>query len=114
MACRARGNQGNWFAEVTAPRHPEVHGKSLPCIWDYWWQGKSRYIDPGYAPGNPKAEKVVEALKSEGFAVMRKRRKTDDPDKWEADGYIGVFKVSDVEFGESLEFDIVERICDLD
>ena len=113
MSCHARGNQGNWFAEVTAPRHPEVDGRSLPCIWDHWWRG-GRYLDPGYAPSNPKAQKVVDALTAEGFAVMRKRRKNTDADVWQADGYVAIFEVANVKFGTSLQFDIVRRVCDLD
>ena len=112
MKCKAKGNQGNWFAEVSAPRHPEVDGRSLPCIWDYWVQGK-RYLDPGYAPGNPKAEKVVAALKDYPFAVMRKRRIGGDEDVWQADGYIAIYEVSDVQFGTELKFDLVRRVCDL-
>ncbi|WP_157726819.1 hypothetical protein [Qipengyuania flava] len=115
MPCHAHGHQGSWFADVTARRHPEVDGRSLPCIWDFWWKkGTTRYVDPGYAPGNPKAEKVVEALKSDGFAIMRKRRMTTANDVWEADGYIAIFEVANVKFGDKLEFDIVRRVCDLD
>ncbi len=113
MSCKAKGNQGNWFAAVTAPRHPEVHGKSLPCIWDFWTVADNRYFDPGYAPGNPKAQRVVESLLAYPFAVMRKRKKTD-PDIWQASGYVGIFEVANVEFGDALKFDIVRRVCDLD
>ncbi|WP_157075055.1 hypothetical protein [Erythrobacter sp. AP23] len=112
MTAKAKGNQGSWFAEVEAPRHPEVDGKSLPCIWDYWVHGGTKYVDPGYAAGNSKAQKVVEALRRDGFAVMRKRGK-DEGKAWRSAGYIAVFEVANVEFDEALTFDIVRRVCEL-
>ena len=96
MTCKAKGNQGNWFAKVTAHRHPEVDGLSLPCIWDVWYDGKGHYFDSGYAPEKSKARAVAEALDSIGYAIMRKRRKGTDPEVWEADGYIAIFKVANV------------------
>jgi hypothetical protein len=113
MRAKARGNQGNWFAEVSAPGLPEVHGKSLPCIWDYWYDGKGKYSDDGYAPTKAKTQPVVEALKAGKLAIMRKR-KLGDPEDWSADGYIAIFEVANVECNDALTFDVVRRVCNLD
>lgn len=110
----AKGNQGNWFADITAPRCPEIDGKSLPCIWDFWVEERgTRYRDPGYAPEQTKAIKVVESLRADGLAIMRRRKKPHEEGHWQSDGYIAVFRVTNVKFGDELTFDIVERMCDL-
>jgi hypothetical protein len=93
-------NQGNWFARVDAPRRPAVHNKSLPYLWDYWWSPPNEYRDEGYQPGNPHFIRLVEGLRSEGFAILRKR-KDCGPNVWEANGYVAVFEVSDVKTDES-------------
>ena len=112
--CRAKGNQGNWFAEVTAPRHPEIDGRSFPCIWDYWWvKGSKSYRDTGYDPTNLRWRPVVQALQIHGLAIMRKRKPPFEEDHWESGGYIAVFRVENVNCDTALTFDIVERICDL-
>ncbi|MBW8783641.1 MAG: hypothetical protein JF593_03220 [Novosphingobium sp.] len=113
MRAKATGNQGNWFAEINSPWLPEVHGKSLPCIWDYWYDGKGKYRDDGYAPTKTKTQRVVQALRDGKLAIMRKRKK-GDPDEWSADGYVAIFEVANVECGDALTFDIVRRVCDLD
>jgi hypothetical protein len=110
---RAIGNQGNWFARVDAPGHPEIHNKSLPCVWDYWWSPPAEYRDEGYEPDNPHFIRLVEGLRSEGFAILRKR-KDGDPNIWEANGYVAVFEVSDVKTDDHLMFKFVRRVCNLD
>ena len=110
---RAIGNQGNWFAKVDASRYPEVHGKSLPCVWDYWWSPPTEYRDRGYRPQDANFVKLVEGLRTEGFAILRKRRKSD-PDTWEADGYVAVYEIGDVKTDDHLTFKFVRRVCDLD
>ena len=111
---KARGNQGNWFAVVEAPRVPEIHGKSLPCIWDFWVLSPgNRYSDPEYAPSKSKTKKVVEALREDGLAVMRRRKKPYGEGAWQSEGYIAVYRVQNVVLGDALTFDIVERICEL-
>jgi hypothetical protein len=114
MRAKARGNQGNWFAEVTAPSIPEVHGKSLPCIWDFWYNGRTKsYSDDQYAITKKKTQAVVQALQDGKLAIMRKR-KLGDSDVWESAGYIGIFEVANVKCGSALTFDVVRRICSLD
>ena len=109
------GNQGNWFARIEhASKFPELVGRELPCIWDYWYDGKGKYVDAQYAPTKKKTQAVVTALKNHGLAIMRRRRSSSDPDLWESAGYIGVFEVTNVECGEALTFDVVRRACDLD
>jgi hypothetical protein len=110
---KATGYQGNWFAKISAPQLPDVHGKSLPCIWDFWYDGKGKYRDSQYAPARKKTQAVVDALKEGSLAVMR-RRKKGDPNVWEADGYIAIFEVTNVECDDALTFDVVKRVCDLD
>jgi hypothetical protein len=109
---RAIGNQGNWFARVDAPRYPEIHKKNLPCVWDYWWSPPNEYCDRGYKPEKPNFAKLVEGLRSEGFAILRRRRKNSD--LWEADGYIAVYEISDVRTDDHLTFKFVRRVCNLD
>ena len=110
---RAIGNQGNWFTRVEAPRYPEVNNKSLPCVWDYWWSPPSEYRDEGYRADDPRFVRLVEGLRDEGFAILRKRKK-GDPDTWEADGYVAVFEISDVKTDNYLSFKFVRRVCNLD
>ena len=115
MACRARGNQGNWFARVTAPNHPEIDGRDLPCIWDYWSDG-GRYRDKGYKPEMGRFQSLVAGLQDTGYAIMRRRAETDDPNEWRANGYIAIFSIADVESdaeNNELRFRFVDRICDL-
>lgn len=110
---RAVGNQGNWFAKVNAPRHPAIHGKSLPCVWDYWWCPPNGYRDEGYQADNPQFIKLVDGLRKQGFAILRKRKK-EDPAVWEAAGYVAVYEISDVNTDQHLTFTFVRRVCDLD
>ncbi len=110
---RAVGNQGNWFARVQAPQHPEIDGKTLRCVWDYWWSPPTEYRDTGYDPDNPRFISLVEGLRSEGYAILRKRKKSE-PHAFEADGYVAVFQISDVETGDDLKFRFVRRVCELD
>ena len=112
MVCKAKGNLGNWFAKVSAPRHPEINGLELPCIWDFWADGR-HYCDKGFDGSATKFKQLVEGLKSTGHAVMRKRDMKLGHDVWKHESYIAVFKIKNVEAGDELTFDFVERICDL-
>ena len=82
-------------------------------MWDYWWSPPNEYRDRGYAPEDPNFVRLVEGLRNEGFAILRKRRK-GDPDVWQADGYVAVYEISDVNTDEHLTFRFVRRVCDLD
>ncbi len=114
MSCRARGNLGNWFAKITAPNHPEIDGKDLPCIWDFWKDG-DQYRDQGFNAQLGKFASLVDGLTKEGFAVLRKRKKGTDPDVFEADGYIGIYRIADVETNNNnLRLRFVHRVCYLD
>jgi hypothetical protein len=112
---RAVGNQGNWFARIeNAGRYPEINGRDLPCIWDHWYNSRTKkYNDPEYAPTKSKTIAVVEALQSGRFAIMR-RKKPGDSQTWEAAGYVAVFEVENVRCEEALTFDVIRRVCHLD
>jgi hypothetical protein len=110
---RAVGNQGNWFARVEAPYHPEVHGKNLPCVWDYWWFAPNGYRDKGYKAEDARFIALVDGLRRERFAILRKR-KASEPHVWEANGYVAIYEISDVETESDLAFKFVRRVCDLD
>ena len=110
--CHAIGNQGNWFARIEAPKHPEIDGKDLPCIWDYFAIGGNRY-DSDFDLSKPKFQALAQGIKDTGHVVMRKRDMETSDDEFRSAGYVAVFKVANVKIGERLTFDFVERICDL-
>ena len=110
--CRAIGNQGNWFARIEAKRHPEIDGKNLPCVWDFFLKGGNRY-DSDFDLSGKKFQELGQALVELQFAVLRRRDMTLGSDEWRSAGYIAVFEIANVVVGERLTFDVVRRVCDL-
>ncbi|NJC05900.1 hypothetical protein GGQ97_001693 [Sphingomonas kaistensis] len=111
---RAIGNQGNWFARIEAPEFPELDGRSLPCVWDFWWTGKDRFSDRGFNADRVAFQALVDGLERERLAILRKRKKGTPGDVWQADGYVAVYEIADIEAGENLNFRFVKRICNLE
>ena len=105
---KARGHRGSWFATV--------NGESLPCLHKYWLHWPV-YDDPGIRAGERQSDQLVAALHSLGRAVL-----TEDEPKlkdgkvigFKRTGYVAIFKVSDIELGQSaLRLRFGDRLANL-
>lgn len=102
---RAKGERGSWFALV--------NGERLPCVHQHWLT-KLHYHDPHYVPERQWIE-FVAAIKNVGKVILTTDRVHPDGRGFDRTGYVAVFRVSDVSVsGPDLEFDLVERLAELE
>ncbi|WP_371431669.1 hypothetical protein [Novosphingobium sp.] len=111
---RAVGQQGSWFAVIeNANRYPDIDGKRLPCLHQYWWSSPRDYHDKGAAADDDEWKNVSDALAASGYAILTSSDTSSMP--WRRIGYIAVFAVENVVLGvDGLRLRFTKRICDLD
>jgi hypothetical protein len=96
---KARGHRGSWFARVG--------DDDIPCAWHEWLRGM-HYSDPHFV-NEGKWVKYLEALQRDRKIVLTRKREKDG--KWLRDGYIGVFKITNITVSDrGLEFELTERL----
>jgi len=106
MTLKAIGSRGDWFATI--------EGERVACAWSWWLTG-NHYCDPGIEAEKGKWPKYIVAIREQRKVALTGKKETRDG-KWERDGYIGLFRVTNVVVtSKKLEFDLIQpRIASLE
>jgi len=100
---KAKGTQGSWFATTR-------EGKRLTRVNDKLWPGGTTpYHDPHRYDTERRGVEYIEAVKR--GKVLITRNEGSHEAGWRRTGYVGVFRVTNVQFSpdNGLTFDIVSR-----
>jgi len=103
---KATGQRGEWFATVKGERYP--------CIHEHWIRG-GHHAAPNVNPAtNPKDTQLVEALRAGMLAVETKDEVLGDGSGFIRKGYKALWRIENIRIdGDTLHFDLVERVANL-
>lgn len=103
---KAVGSRGSWFATVD--------GEKLPCVHQHWISGATHRTEKGIDLANPQLSELVEAIRVGKKVVVTKDEVQGDGDGFTRLGYVAVFKIDNLVARDGLlQFDLIERVCNL-
>lgn len=101
---KARGTQGSYFTKID--------GQDVPCAWQQGLR-KMHYVDDGASPEEGQWPRYIEAIRVGKQVALTGVRIEDG--RMRRHGYVALYRVDNVKVtGRVLEFDLVERIADLE
>lgn len=103
----AIGSQGSWSVKI--------NGKSVSCAWEeHCDKSNGTYCDTGFISGDRKWDAYVSLIQKEMLVALTARKKDTDGSTWKRDGYIGLYRVKNVEVtSKGLEFEFDEALARL-
>lgn len=103
--CKAIGERGSWFALID--------GERLPCVHRHWVTG-THHCDPNVGH-DVKWTELIEAISELKRVVLTSDHVSSDEKSFVRTGYIAVFRIDNLSNVDgNLEFDLVERLIELD